>query len=54
MDATYTFHVGPVVFSGSLRSVEQLGKLDLLMEKLRELSIRTKQHCVSKYAEAKL
>uniref|UniRef100_A0A3Q3DV69 Piezo non-specific cation channel R-Ras-binding domain-containing protein n=1 Tax=Hippocampus comes TaxID=109280 RepID=A0A3Q3DV69_HIPCM len=44
----YTFHVGPVaspppvVFSGSLRSVKQLSKLDLLTEKLRELSIRTK------------
>ncbi|XP_051909940.1 piezo-type mechanosensitive ion channel component 2-like [Hippocampus zosterae] len=33
--------------AGGLRSVKQLSKLDLLQEKLRELSIRTKRSCVS-------
>ncbi|XP_061522400.1 piezo-type mechanosensitive ion channel component 2-like isoform X7 [Phycodurus eques] len=34
--------------AGSLSSIEQLGKLDLLLEKLMELSIRSKQYCVSR------
>ncbi|XP_077365083.1 piezo-type mechanosensitive ion channel component 2-like isoform X1 [Festucalex cinctus] len=34
--------------SGSLSSIQQLSKLELLLEKLRELSIRSKQYCVSR------
>ncbi|XP_068504921.1 piezo-type mechanosensitive ion channel component 2 isoform X2 [Syngnathus scovelli] len=34
--------------TGSMSSIEQLGKLELLLRKLGELSIRSKQYCVSK------